>query len=148
MECDDVDKKILDAVLDNAKMSLRDIAKQVKVSVATAMNRVRRMEKEGIIKKYTTVVDYGKLGFDVEVIIEVRVSKGRLIDVEKKIASEPNVFAVYDVTGDYDAIILARFKNRRAMDQFLKKIQRYDFVERTHTLFVLNTIKEDFVKVG
>ena len=51
------------------------------------------------------------------------------------------------MTGDFDAAILARFKNRRQMDSFLKKIQTYDFVERTNTRLILNAIKEKNVRV-
>ena len=86
-------------------------------------------------------------GYDVEVIIEIRISKGKLIEVEKEIANHPNVFAVYDVTGDFDAVILARFPSRRKMDAFIKKLQTYAFVERTNTRMILNTIKEKQVGV-
>ena len=147
MEIDETDKKILNVLMTNSKLSLREITKKVGVSVATVMNRVNNLEKQGIIKRYTTIVDYDKLGFDVEILVEVRISKGKLFEVEKKIAIHPNVFAVYDLTGDFDAAILARFKSRRQMDNFLKKIQTYDFVERTNTRIILNTIKEKQIEV-
>ncbi|RMF04981.1 Lrp/AsnC family transcriptional regulator, partial [Candidatus Woesearchaeota archaeon] len=62
-----------------------------------------------------------------------------------KIAADPHVTAVYDNTGDFDATVIAKFKNRRGLDSFLKKIQTYDFVERTETRMILNTIKEDTI---
>ena len=111
------------------------------------MNRVNRLKKENIIKRFTTIIDYDKIGFDVEVLIEVRISKGKLFQVEKEIAHHPNVFAVYDLTGDFDAAILARFRTRKSMDSFLKKLQTYDFVERTNTRLILNTIKEKQITV-
>jgi len=147
MKIDDIDKKIINALIENSKYSLREIAKKVNVSVATVMHRVNNLEKEKIVKTYTTIIDYDKVGFDVEVLIEVRISKGKLFQVEKDIAHHPNVFAVYDLTGDFDAAILARFKNRRQMDNFLKKIQTYDFVERTNTRLILNTINEKRIGV-
>ena len=147
MELDETNKKILNILMENSKLSLREIAKRVDVSVATVMHRVNALEKEGAIKRYTTILDYDKIGFDVEVLIEIRISKGRLFEVEKKIAIHPNVFAVYDITGEFDAAILARFKSRRDMDSFLKKIQTYDFVERTNTRLILNTIKEKQIEV-
>jgi len=142
MELDNVDKEIINTLITDSTLSYREIAKKVKVSVATVMNRVNKLKKEGIIKRYTTIIDYEKIGFDVEVLVEIRISKGKLFQVEKEIATHKNVFAVYDLTGDFDAAILARFKNRRQMDNFLKKIQTYDFVERTNTRLILNTIKE------
>lgn len=143
MKLEQKDKKILNIIVENSRLSLRQIAKKSDVSVVTAMHHIRKLEQEGIIKKYAAKLDYEKIGYDVEVMIEVRISHGRLFDVEKKIASHPNVFAVYDVTGPFDAIIFARFPTRRQMDNFLKKIQTYEFVERTETKLILNTIKEE-----
>ena len=147
MGLSDADKKITNVLIENSRLSLRQVAKKSKVSVATAMHHMKRLEKEGIIKKYSAELDYEKAGYDVEVIIEVRISKGRLFEVEKKIASNPNVFAVYDITGSFDAVILARFPTRRLMDNFLKKLQTYEFVERTQTLLILNVIKERQIEI-
>lgn len=147
MQLTEKDKKILNILLDNSRLSLRQIAKKANVSVATAMNHIKRLEKEGIINKYTAKLDYEKAGYDVEVIVEIRISKGKLFEVEKKIAMNPNVFAVYDITGHFDAVVLARFHTRRLMDNFLKKLQTYDFVERTETKLVLNTIKEVNIEI-
>ena len=147
MAIDNTDRKILEVIIDNSRLSLRQIAKKSQISVATAMHRLKKLENDGIIRKYTTKIDYEKAGYDVEVMIEIRISKGKLFDVEKKIASNPNVFAIYDVTGSFDAVVLARFRTRRQMDNFLKRLQTYEFVERTETKLILNTIKEEFIKV-
>ncbi|MBI2655153.1 Lrp/AsnC family transcriptional regulator [Candidatus Woesearchaeota archaeon] len=147
MELDETDKKILNAVIENSRLSLRQIAKKLGVSVATVMHRLNRLEDEKIVKKYTSYLDYEKIGYDVEVIIEIRISKGKLLEVEKRLAVHPNVFGIYDVTGAFDAVVLARFRNRRQMDNFLKKIQTYEFVERTETKLVLKTIKEENIRV-
>ncbi|MBI5064969.1 Lrp/AsnC family transcriptional regulator [Candidatus Woesearchaeota archaeon] len=144
---DETDKKILNVLLDDSRLSYREIGKKVGVSVATVMHRVNRLEEEKVIKKYTTVLDYEKLGYDVEITIHMKIGKGKLIELENKIAKAKNVFAVYDVTGKSDAIVIARFKNRRSMDNFLKHIQTYDFVERTETSLILNTIKEESPKI-
>lgn len=143
---DKLDEKILNLLLEDSRRSYRKISRILRVSPATIMNRVNVLNKS-IVKKYSVLLDYEKLGYDIEVIIELRISKGKLIEVEKKIATHPSVTAVYDITGDFDAVIIARFKNRRTMDAFLKKIQTYDFVERTFTKFVLHTIKEEPLSV-
>ncbi|HLC60613.1 MAG TPA: Lrp/AsnC family transcriptional regulator [Candidatus Nanoarchaeia archaeon] len=147
MELEDTDKKILNILIDDSRLSLRQIAKKVDVSVATVMHHLNDMEENKIINRYTSNLNYEKIGYDIEVMIEVRISKGKLIEVEKKIATNPNVFAVYDVTGAFDAVILARFKSTRQMDSFLKKIQTYEFVERTETKFILRTMKDERMKV-
>lgn len=142
------DQKIVNVLLENSRLSCREIAKRIDCSVATVVNRMRELEKNGIIKGYTTQLDYEKLGYDVQAVISLRISKGKLFEVEKKIAIHPQVFAVYDVTGNFDAIVVAKFKSRKALDTFLKKIQTYDFVERTDTKLVLNTFKESPTKLS
>lgn len=141
------DQGILNILLDNSRLSFREIAKKAGVSVVTVINRVKELEKEKIIRSYTAELDYEKLGYDVQAVIQLRIAKGKLFEVEKRIATDPRVFAVYDTTGDFDALVIAKFKSRKILDNFLKKIQRYDFIQRTETKLVLNTIKEKNIKV-
>lgn len=147
MPIDETDRNLLNILLDGSKQSLRKMAKAAGISAATAMSRIKRLEQEKYIKKYSVVLDYDQLGYDVDVLIDVKISKGKLFELEKKLALSKNVFAVYDCTGEFDAVILARFKNRKSMDTFLKEIQKYDFIERTNTRLILNTIKEENVKL-
>ncbi|MDD5086831.1 MAG: Lrp/AsnC family transcriptional regulator [Candidatus Nanoarchaeia archaeon] len=147
VDIDNKDKKILNLLIDDAKLPYRKIAKKAGVSVATVMNRIKRLEKEGIITKYTIGVKYSKIGYDMQVIIDVRISEGKLKDAEEKIAMHPNVFAVYDNTGQFDATVIAKFKKRSDLDRFLKKIQAYDFVERIETKLLLSTVKEHMIKL-
>jgi len=144
---DETDRNLLNILLDDSKQSLRKIAKASGISAATAMSRIKRLEQEKYIKKYSAVLDYDLLGYDVDVLIDVKISKGKLFELEKKLGLSKSVFAVYDCTGEFDAVILARFKNRKSMDTFLKEIQKYDFIERTNTRLILNTIKEENVKL-
>ena len=141
-EIDETDKKIINIMIDDSRLSYREIAKKVGVSVATIMHRVKRLEKERVIKKYTADIDYEKLGYDIVAIIEIKIAKGKLALIEKKISASENVLACYDITGDFDAQIITRFRNRRGLDRFLKEIQTYEFVERTRTNLVLNVVKE------
>ncbi len=144
---DMIDQKIINALMDNAKLPLRDLAKNVGVSFVTVMNRIKRLEQGDIIRRYVPVVDFEKLGFGIHVLIDICIAKGKLFDLERKIAQSSSVCAVYDTTGNFDATILAKFKTTREMDAFLKKIQTYDFVERTNTRLVLHTIKEEQIRL-
>jgi len=102
------------------------------------------MEKEGIIKGYTAILDYDKLGYELTVVTELTVSKGKLLEMEKEVAKIPNVCAVYDVTGATDAIVIAKFKSREELSNFTKSLLSMPFIERTNTHVVLTTVKEDF----
>jgi len=147
MQLDEVNQKILNALIENSRLSYRQIAKNTMISAATVMNRIKALEGEEIIKGYTTLINYEKLGFEFNVIIEVRVSHGNLADVEKKLALDNNIVAVFDATGDFDITLIGRFKNRRQLDAYIKKIQTFQFIERTSTKLVLKTIKEEPLKL-
>jgi DNA-binding Lrp family transcriptional regulator len=102
------------------------------------------MESEGIVKAYTALLDHEKLGFELTVVTEITVSKGRLLEIENEIARLPNVCCVYDLTGMADAAIIAKFKTREELSKFTKHILSLPNVERTNTHVVLTTVKEDF----
>ncbi len=148
MKIDDKDRRIIGLLMDNARMSYRQIAKNLGMSVATIMKRVRNLEKEKTIAGYTAIIDYENLGYDVDVIISVKIAKGRFLEVWKKFITGDDVMAVYDTTGEFDAVLIAKFKNRRSLDSYLKKVQGYDFVERTHTVLILNTVKNRQISVA
>jgi len=143
MKIDKKDLKIMNILLENADSSYRQIAKRTGVSLGTVMNRMKKLKENKIIKKSTILIDYEKVGYSIGVLIDVRVSKGKLFEVEKAIARHPNVFAVYDITGDFDVSIVAKFPSREDLDHFIKEIQKMEFVERTHTKLILNYIKEE-----
>ncbi len=147
MELDEVDLRILSELAQNSRRSSREIARRLGLSVGTVANRIERMKEEGVIKRFTVDLDYEKLGYDITVVVDVYISKGNVVEVEKEIASLPGVLAVYDVTGDFDAVVLARFRNRAELSDFTKKLMSMEHVERTNTHVVLNSIKEDFVLI-
>ncbi len=146
-ELDELDWQILRELAHNSRQSLRKLAKKIGVSVNTVSARIKELEKRGVIKKYTIVVDYEKLGFDLTAIIEVSILKGKLMKVEKDIARLPGVCAVYDVTGLTDAMVIARVKNRRELNKLVKTILSMEYVDRTNTHVVLNTVKESFESI-
>ena len=144
MHLDETDVKILKALTVDARLSSRQIAKQCGISIGTVLTRVKRMEKEGVIKGYSALVDHEKLGYELTVVTEITVSKGRLLEVENEIARLPNVCCVYDVTGLTDAVIVAKFRTREELSRFAKRLLAITYVERTNTHVVLTTVKEDF----
>jgi DNA-binding Lrp family transcriptional regulator len=144
MEFDETDVKIMKALTADARLSSRQIARQCNVSIGTVLTRIKRMEKEGVIKGYSALLDHEKLGYELTVVSEITVSKGRLLEVENEIARLTNVCCVYDVTGLIDAVIIAKFKNREELGKFTKRLLGIPYVERTNTHVVLTTIKEDF----
>jgi len=144
MNLDETDVQILKTLVSDARLSSRQISKKSGVSIGTVLSRMKKMESEGIVRGYSAVVDHEKLGYQLTVLTEITVSKGRLLEVENEIARMPNVCCVYDVTGLTDAFIIAKFKSREELSAFAKRLLALPFVERTNTHVVLTTIKEDF----
>lgn len=143
-ERDRLDTKILHELQRDARQSFRDIARRCGASVATVLSRVRRLEMGGVIKGYTAILDAEKLGYDIVAVIELTVSSGKMLEVQRGIAMNRNVIAVYDATGETDSIVIARFSSRKELSEFIKDLLRRPNVQRTNTHMVLNVVKEDF----
>jgi DNA-binding Lrp family transcriptional regulator len=141
---DETDIKILKQVLSDARLSYRKIAEEIGVSPPTVLTRIQKLENNHIIKSYSAVLDHEKLGYDLTAIIELTAIKGKITEVEKHISRFPNVCAVYDITGLTDMIIVAKFRNRKDLSDFVKKDLSLPFVDRTNSHIVLVTVKEDF----
>jgi Lrp/AsnC family transcriptional regulator for asnA, asnC and gidA len=139
---DEIDKKIIKVLQDDARTSLRKISELVKVSLGTVSNRVKKMEENGVIKGYSVILDPDQIGWELNVVIGLRIQKGRLIEIQEKIAKDSRVHGVYDVTGDFDSMVIARAKNRKDLDDLSKNVLSIDGVERSITHLVLNTVKE------
>ena len=144
MILDEIDLKILRRVLKDARMSYRKIADEIGVSPPTVLSRVQKLEKDKIIKSYSAVLDHEKLGYDLTAVIEVTAIKGKITEMEKHISKFPNVCAVYDITGLTDMVIVAKFKSRGELSNFVKKDLSMPYIDRTNTHVVLITVKEDF----
>ncbi len=144
---DKLDEKIMNELSINSKIPLRELALKMGVSFVTVMNRIKKLETKKIIKRYSAIIDHELIGYEVHVLIDIKIAKGKLFELERRIARSKNVYAVYDTTGEFDAVVLGKFNSTRSMDKFLKQMQGYDFIERTNTKLVLNTIKEEQISL-
>ena len=140
---EDLDKKIVRALNRNSRKSFREIAKEVGISAPVVIDKVKKLEKSGAIKGYIPILDPKYFGYDLTAIITIRISHGKLIETQEKIAEDPHVFAIYDVTGQWDSMVGARFKNTEDLNKFTKNLLSQKYVERTITHIVLNVVKDE-----
>jgi DNA-binding Lrp family transcriptional regulator len=140
---DSVDMRILSLLQEDSRLSFNKMASKLGISVGTAFNHVKNLEKKGILKGYTVILDSAKLGYSLTAVILVQAEGGYLSDVEKEIAKTDDVVAVYDITGDYDAVAIAKFKDRASLSAFIKNLLASPHIKRTVTHIALNVIKED-----
>ena len=140
---DDKDIIILKHLLIDARQSARQLSHRLGVSTVTILSRIKKLEEANIIQGYSARLNHELLGYDITAIIEIKTNKGKMLEIENEIAKQDNVVAVYDITGNADMIIIAKFKNRELLSEFVKKISLVPNVENSITHLVLNTIKED-----
>ena len=137
------DIELLRCLNKNGKASQRELAASTGTALGTVNSHIKNLEKEKIIKGYYAELNPEKVGYNLTAIINLRISKGKIMDLQDSISKHPQVFGVYDVTGEWDSLILARFKDRQEMDSFIKTTLSQKNVERSNTSLVLNTVKEE-----
>jgi len=140
---DDLDLKIIKNLREDCRQSFRDLAEKLDVAEGTVYNRVNKLREEKVLKRFIVDVDYGKLGYDLSAVIGIISKGGHLPDLEKELAKDKSITAVYDVTGEYDAVVVAKFKDRSELNDLVKKMNSMDYIERTYTMVVLNVVKEE-----
>jgi len=145
---DDIDRKMIKIFHEDGRKSYRSIAKQLDISIGTVHNRIEKLLKSGIIKKFVPVIDHEKLGYSLTTIIGVKVKGGVLKNWEDRTAYHKNVLCMYDVTGEFDAILITRFKDTKELDGFIKSLLKQPDVQRTYTQTVLNIVKEDLNEIN
>ena len=111
MELDRTDRDIIRSLERDARMSLRSVAEEIGVSLGTVSNRLKRLEDTGVVKGYRVEIDPDKVGWGLTVVVGLRIEKGRLLELQRLIAKDSRVLGVYDVTGEFDSMILARAKD-------------------------------------
>jgi len=139
----ELEKKILNSLNQNARKSFRQVAKEVGTSTTAIYNNVKKLEKKGVLKGYIPIIDEELLGYTLFAIIAIRINHGKLMEVEQGLAKFPQVRAIYDITGDWDCILICYFENRHELDDFLKNQISLPYVERVITHIVLNVVKDD-----
>jgi DNA-binding Lrp family transcriptional regulator len=141
---DAIDMQIISLLQEDSRLSFNKIAHKLGIPVGTACNRVKSLEDREVLKGYTVLVDPNKVGYGLTAIILIQAEGKHLLDVENEVAKINNVISVYDITGDFDFIVIARFKDRDSLNAFIKHLLTIPYIKRTVTNVALNVIKEDF----
>ncbi|MBI2529731.1 MAG: Lrp/AsnC family transcriptional regulator [Candidatus Diapherotrites archaeon] len=141
---DETDKRILNEMIKNHTARHSTLAKKMKLSSAAIHKRVKKLKHLGVLHGYAPRIDLRKLGFDLSVLIFIAVNKGKLGEFCAKYSEHPNICSVYNVSGKYDLAVVGKFKNTESLDEFINKLSREEFIERTSTNLIFKTIRESF----
>jgi DNA-binding Lrp family transcriptional regulator len=143
IKMDKLDDNIIKSLNENGRKSLRTISKELKVSLSTISNRIKKLEEEKLIEGYIPIINLERAGFDLTAVINLKIAHGKLMETQKRISKNKNISAMYDITGEWDSIIIAHFKDRKELNHFIKKILSMEYVERTNTQVALNIVKDE-----
>jgi len=145
LELDDLDQNIIRELRVNGRQRWRELAKKMRVSPVTIMNRINRLEKTGVIKGYTVNVDYKKMGLELTGLIGITVPGTKYDEIAAELLRMPEIIGLYAIDGEFDLVAFFKTKN---MDEFTKIVQGIYKKEqvRTQTHFAV-PLKENYEKV-
>ena len=136
-ELDDIDRKILRALQADAKITVGELADRVGLSPSPCARRVRLLEKEGVIKGYTAVLDQKKVGLPISAFASIKLERQREEDLDRfadAVSRWPEVVDCYLMTGQRDYLMRIAAADLEAYERFLKdKLTRLDNVASIET---------------
>jgi len=139
---DKTDDEIFRELKSNSNRSYRQIARALRIHPTTVMSRIAKMEKSGVIHGYGANLDLTKLGYEFLGLAQLKIAKGAILETQQKIGKLQGVVAVWDVTGEYDGVVLIAAKTREEFSKVIKSFSHFQHVEHTNTQVVLHIVKE------
>jgi DNA-binding Lrp family transcriptional regulator len=143
MTYENLDARLINALLGDGRASLRSLAEELDVSVTTVSNHLRDLEDEGVIEGYTPIVNYDALGYDVTAVVQLKVDGSALPEITERLQEQEQMISVYEVTGDYDVIAIGKFKDTDGMNRQIKALLTDADIRESNTSVVLNSVVEN-----
>ena len=133
---DNIDRKLISLLQENARMPLKELAENVFLSSPAVSARIERLEKEGIIEGYSVHVNQFKVGYHITAFINLEVAPAEKGDFYEYVKECTNVVECNYVTGNYSMLLKVMFPSTMELDQFIGQLQRFG---RTSTQIVFST---------
>lgn len=140
-EIDEKDKKIIERLSENARITYTELAKEIGLSDVAVIKRVKKLENK-VIKRYTVVVDPRSLGFKVVSLTGIDVDPDKLFNVIENIKGKDYVKGLWLTTGDHPLMTVIWARDEEEMARIHKEIGQLDGVKRVCPAIVLKTIKD------
>jgi Lrp/AsnC family leucine-responsive transcriptional regulator len=142
---DEIDRKVLEALQEDGRISNSDLAKRIGLSRAATHARVRRLERTGVISRYTAIVDPEAVGYELLCLIGIAMqlhSQDNIARARAAIAEMPEVLECYHVTGDFDYILKVAVRSRADLQRFiLDRLTPVPGIARVNTSLVMGIEK-------
>lgn len=138
---DDIDRRIIALLRENAKLTFAQIGEQVALSATAVKRRVDRLERDGVIVGYTAIVEPNLLGPAVETVMEIYCAdRTSPADMHASLHDIDEVVTAFTVSGDADALVRARVESIDHLEKLVERLRRDPNIVRTRTMIVLSTI--------
>ena len=142
MTYENLDTKLVNALLGDGRASLRSLAEELGVSVTTVSNHLKDLEADGAITGYSPKVDYDRLGYDVTAVLRLKVEGDALGQITDSLREEKQMISVYEVTGDHDIVAIGKFRDTDDMNNNIKSLLSDPDIRESNTSVVLNAVSE------
>lgn len=146
-QLDDKDVQLLRLLQNNAKLTVKELAKEVNLSPSPAFERVKRLEQEGYVKRYAAVLDAEKLnrGFTVFCQIKLKIHDRSVgYDFVKEILEIEEIAECYNISGDFDFLLKVQVRDMKHYQDFVfNKLGSVDSIGSTHSTFVMAEVKNN-----
>ena len=142
MTYENLDRRLVNALLSDGRASLRSLGEDLDVSVTTVSNHITDLEEQGIIQGYVPEVNYGQLGYDVTAIIQLKVEGSALPEITDRLGDQTHMTSVYEVTGDHDIVAIGKFADTDHMNDQIKELLTDPDINESNTSVVLNPVVE------
>jgi len=143
MTYENLDAKLVNELLGDGRASLRSLAEELDVSVTPVSHHLGALEDEGVVRGYTPIIDYSKMGFDGTAILQLKVEGDALPEITDRLDAEKQMVSVYEVTGNYDIIAVGKFSDTDDMNDQIKKLLTDPDIKESNTSVVLNAASEN-----
>ena len=144
-QLDRVDRRILEELQGNARLSSADLAERVSLSTSPCWRRVKRLEEEGVIRAYQARLDPAKLGYQVTAFVHISLDKKdtrHLQEFERAAEAIPQVLSCHRISGRYDYQLMAVAEDLQAYGLFAEScINALPSVKEVYTSFVMREVK-------
>ncbi len=143
MPMDQLDREILACLQENARLSASKISRKVNLSISSVLERIHRMEEQGVIQRYTAIVDQSKLGRPLMMLMGVSMASPQYYErFEEKIKAEPDVVCCEYLTGNMDYLLRVTAQSHQHLQDLHHRIAMMEGVASITSYYVLKSVKD------
>ena len=146
MKIDAIDMNILRELRENSDRPIRELAQKLGMHPNTLLQHIKKLEANRIIVKYMAEIDYAKMGYDLQTMVMIKVSKDARSkwEVLDELRAFKDFVAIYAITGGYDLMAIVRTKNRKTLTDLLSELNKKPYVVETNTTLLLQAFKHAY----